>query len=97
VAFEELRRVCDCENASNSTLTRFAQCKRNQIGTDAASADIGIDGRASLSRGSIDYAFSLQGSQVIHRSGLTLKSEIGLNFATRRRKSGLLLLSPNEI
>ena len=34
---------------------------------------------------------------MIHRGGLTLKSEVSLDFATRRGKSGLLLLSPNEI
>jgi hypothetical protein len=38
-----------------------------------------------------------QRPEVIHGRSLTLKSEVRLNFSTGRRKSGLLLLSPNEI
>ena len=42
-------------------------------------------------------ALSFQGSKVIHRSSLTMESEVSLNFTTGRWKARFALLSTDEI
>jgi hypothetical protein len=58
---------------------------------------IGVHSRPSFARCPRNDALSFQGSQMIHRSGLTMESEVGLNFTTGRREARSTLLSTNEI
>src|SRR5271157_322087 len=58
---------------------------------------IHVDSRTSFARRPHNDALSFQGSKVIHRSGLTMESEVSLNFTTGRWKARFALLSTDEI
>ena len=58
---------------------------------------ISVDSRTSFARRPRNDPFSLQSSKVIHRSSLTMESEVSLNFATGWWKARFALLLPNEI
>ena len=58
---------------------------------------ITVNGRTSFARRPHNNALSFQGSKVIHRSSLTMESEVSLNFTTGRWKARFALLSTDEI